>query len=295
MTPQELLRKIRRIQIRTSHMASDVFAGHYHSAFKGQGMEFEEVREYQPGDDIRNIDWNVTARHSRPFIKRFREEREQTVMLLVDASASQAFGTRGPLKRDLVTEIGATLAFSAITNNDKVGLIIFSDRIEKHVQPAKGTRHVLRVIRELLTTTPAGHGTDIAGALEHLNHVLRRRAVVFIVSDFRSPEYEPQLRVARRRHDIVPITVSDPAERSLPPMGIVDWIDNETGERHVVDTTSRRFRDAFARRVADERERIETLFKRLKADGIELTTTESIVEPLTRYFRKREARIRSGR
>ncbi|MCB9858259.1 MAG: DUF58 domain-containing protein [Phycisphaerales bacterium] len=295
MTPQELLRKIRRIQIRTSHMASDVFAGHYHSAFKGQGMEFEEVREYQPGDDIRNIDWNVTARHSRPFIKRFREEREQTVMLLVDASASQAFGTQGPLKRDIVTEIGATLAFSAITNNDKVGLVIFSDRIEKHVQPAKGTRHVLRVIRELLTSKPAGHGTDIAGALEHLNHVLRRRAVVFIVSDFKSPDYEPQLRIARRRHDIIPIVVSDPGEQSLPPMGIVDWIDNETGIRQTIDTSSRRFRDTYAKHVAAERLRVEGVFKRLKADGIELTTSESIVEPLTRYFRRREARIRSGR
>ncbi|MCA9255101.1 MAG: DUF58 domain-containing protein [Phycisphaerales bacterium] len=276
-------------------MASDVFAGHYHSAFKGQGMEFEEVREYQAGDDIRNIDWNVTARQGRPFIKRFREEREQTVMLLVDASASQAFGARGPLKRDVVTEIGATLAFSAITNNDKVGLVIFSDRIEKHVQPAKGTRHVLRVIRELLTTTPAGHGTDIAAALDHLNLVLRRRAVVFIISDFKSPDYEPQLRVARRRHDIVPIVVTDPAEQSIPPMGIVDWIDNETGRRHVVDTSSRRFRDAFAKRVAAERNRIDSLFKRIKADGIELSTSESIVEPLTRYFRRREARIRSGR
>ncbi|HPF38652.1 MAG TPA: DUF58 domain-containing protein [Phycisphaerae bacterium] len=295
MTPQELLKRIRRIQIRTSHMASDVFAGHYHSAFKGQGMEFEEVREYQAGDDIRNIDWNVTARQGRPFIKRFREEREQTVMLLVDASASQAFGARGPLKRDVVTEIGATLAFSAITNNDKVGLVIFSDRIEKHVQPAKGTRHVLRVIRELLTTTPAGHGTDIAAALDHLNLVLRRRAVVFIISDFKSPDYEPQLRVARRRHDIVPIVVTDPAEQTIPPMGIVDWIDNETGRRHVVDTSSRRFRDAFAKRVADERNRVDNMFRRIKADGIELSTSESIVEPLTRYFRRREARIRSGR
>jgi len=276
-------------------MASDVFAGHYHSAFKGQGMEFEEVREYQAGDDIRNIDWNVTARQGRPFIKRFREEREQTVMLLVDASASQAFGARGPLKRDVVTEIGATLAFSAITNNDKVGLVIFSDRIEKHVQPAKGTRHVLRVIRELLTTTPAGHGTDIAAALDHLNLVLRRRAVVFIISDFKSPDYEPQLRVARRRHDIVPIVVTDPAEQTIPPMGIVDWIDNETGRRHVVDTSSRRFRDAFAKRVADERNRVDNMFRRIKADGIELSTSESIVEPLTRYFRRREARIRSGR
>ncbi len=295
MTPQELLKKIRRIQIRTSHMASDVFAGHYHSAFKGQGMEFEEVREYQPGDDIRNIDWNVTARQGRPFIKRFREEREQTVMLLVDASASQAFGTTGPLKRDVVTEIGATLAFSAITNNDKVGLIIFSDRIENHVQPAKGTRHVLRVIRELLTCTPTGRGTDIAGALEHLNHVLRRRAVVFIVSDFRAPDYEPQLRIARRRHDIVPIIVSDPGERTLPPLGIVEWIDNETGARHVVDTSSRRFREHFAYVATSQRNRIEAMFKRLKSDGIQLTTDESIVDPLTRYFRKREARIRSGR
>jgi uncharacterized protein (DUF58 family) len=295
MTPQELLKRIRRIHIRTSHLASNVFAGHFHSTFKGQGIEFEEVREYQPGDDIRTIDWNVTARQGRPFVKRFREERELTVMLLVDISGSQAFGTTGPLKRDLVTEISATLAYSAITNNDKIGLILFSDRIERHIQPGKGPRHVLRVIRELLTCQPTGRGTDVAGALEHLNRVLRRRAVVFIVSDFLAPEYETQLRIARRRHDIIPITVSDLRERELPPMGIVDWIDNETGERFMADTRSRSFRQAFTRRVDARRSKRDTLFKRLKTDGIELTTRESIAEPLTRFFRKREARIRSGR
>ncbi|MFQ5411572.1 MAG: DUF58 domain-containing protein [Phycisphaerae bacterium] len=290
MEPAELLTKIRRIHIRTSHMASDVFAGHYHSTFKGQGMEFEEVREYLPGDDIRTIDWNVTARQGKPFIKRYREERELTVMLLVDVSGSQSFGTTGQLKRELVTEVGATLAFSAITNNDKVGLNIFSDRIEKHVKPDKGTRHVLRVIRELLTFEPAGRGTDIAGALEHLNHVLRRRSVVFIISDFEDAGYKTQLRVARRRHDIIPIAIRDPRERELPNVRILELVDNETGERVLVDTSSRAFRAAYRDDALRREEARRALFRRMKLEAIELTTGESYVEPLTRYFRAREAR-----
>ena len=291
MEPAELLKKIRRIQIRTSHMASDVFAGHYHSTFKGQGMEFEEVREYLPGDDIRTIDWNVTARQGKPFIKRYREERELTVMLLVDVSGSQAFGTAGQLKRDLVTEVGATLAFSAITNNDKVGLHIFSDRIEKHVKPAKGTRHVLRVIRELLTFEPAGKGTDIAGALEHLNHVIRRRSVVFIISDFEDTDYEKQLRVARRRHDIIPIAIRDPRERELPNVRFLELIDSETGRRMLVDTSSSTFRAAYRDNALQDEESRREMFRRMKIEAIELATGESYVEPLTRYFRAREARL----
>ncbi|MFQ5411372.1 MAG: DUF58 domain-containing protein [Phycisphaerae bacterium] len=291
MEPAELLSKIRRIQIRTSHMASDVFAGHYHSTFKGQGMEFEEVREYLPGDDIRTIDWNVTARQGKPFIKRYREERELTVMLLVDVSGSQAFGTAGQLKRDLVTEVGATLAFSAITNNDKVGLHIFSDRIEKHVKPDKGTRHVLRVIRELLTFEPAGKGTDIAGALEHLNHVIRRRSVVFIISDFEDTNYEKQLRVTRRRHDIIPIAIRDPRERELPNVRFLELIDSETGRRMLVDTSSSTFRAAYRNKALQEEESRREMFRRMKIEAIELATGESYVEPLTRYFRAREARL----
>ncbi len=290
METSELLKRIRRIQIRTSHMASDVFAGQYHSAFKGQGIEFEEVREYEPGDDIRSIDWNVTARHGKPFVKRFREERELTVMLLVDASGSQSFGTAGQLKRELVTEVGATLAFSAITNNDKVGLIAFSDSIELHVKPAKGTRHVLRVIRELLTFEPRGKGTDIAAALEHLNRVVRRRAVVFIISDFLDTGYEKPLHVARRRHDIIPIAVRDPREMSLPRARFIELIDNETGERVLVDASSARFREAY--QAADEQraESRAAMFRRMDMEAITLTTGLSIVEPLTRYFRARERR-----
>ena len=288
MLAKELLAKIRRIQIRTSHMANDVFAGHYHSTFKGQGMEFEEVREYLPGDDVRSIDWNVTARQGKPFIKRFREERELTVMLLVDVSASQAFGTDEQLKRELVAEVGATLAFSATTNNDKVGLILFSDRIEEHVKPAKGTRHVLRVILELLTHEPVGRGTNIAAALEHLNHVLRRRAVVFVISDFEDVDYERQLRIAKRRHNIIPISIRDPREVDLPNVRFVELVDNETGQRITVDTSGAAFREAYHRHAVQSDEARQAMFRRLNTDAIELMTGQSYVEPLTKFFRARE-------
>lgn len=285
MLPKELLAKIRRIQIHTSHVANDVFSGHYHSTFKGQGMEFEEVREYMPGDDVRSIDWNVTARQGKPFIKRFREERELTVMLLVDVSASQAFGTNEQLKRELVAEVGATLAFSATTNNDKVGLILFSDQIEAHVKPAKGTRHVLRVILELLTHEPAGQGTNIAAALEHLNRVVRRRAVVFIISDFEGADYERQLRIAKRRHNVIPVSIRDPREMELPNVRFVELVDNETGQRIMVDTSSAAFREAYRRQAAQRDEARQKMFQRLDAKAIELMTGQSFVEPLTRFFR----------
>jgi len=290
MIDREFLKKIRRIHIRTSHMASDVFAGHYHSTFKGQGMEFEEVREYQPGDDVRTIDWNVTARQGHPFVKRYREERELVVVLLVDVSGSQAFGSVDQLKRDLITEVGATLAFSAIKNNDKVGLSVFTDRVEKTVRPGKVTRHVLRVIRELLTFEPARTGTDVAAALEHLNHALRRRAVVFVISDFLAPAFETQLRIARRRHDIIPIIVSDPREAAMPRMRLVELTDAETGESVLVDASSAAFRRAFRRQAEATDEARRAMFRRLKVEAIELTTGESFVEPLTRFFRFREAR-----
>ncbi len=291
MIAKELLKKIRRIQIRTSHMASDLFAGHYHSTFKGMGMEFEEVREYEPGDDVRSIDWNVTARQGRPFIKRFREERELTVMLLVDVSGSQGFGTAGQLKRDLVAEVGATLAFSAIKNNDKVGLIGFSDRIERFVKPDKGTRHVLRVIRELLTMRATGRGTSIRTGLEYLSQVQRRRAVVFLISDFQDEGYERALRIARRRHDLIPVTVTDPREIELPKARFIEFADSETGERITVDTTSAAFRRAFARNARIGADRRQRSFRSMNADGIDLVAGQSFVEPLTRYFRAREARM----
>jgi len=290
MLPKELLKKIRRIHIRTSHMASDVFAGHYHSAFKGLGMEFEEVREYQTGDDFRTIDWNVTARQGKPFIKRFREERELTVMLLVDVSGSQEFGTAGQLKRELAAEVGATLAFSAIKNNDKVGLIGFSDRIELYVKPEKGTRHVLRVIRELLTLKATGRGTDVAGAMEYLNRVTTRRAVVFVVSDFQADPYDRQIRIAKRRHDVIPIAITDPREVALPNVRFIEFVDNETGERVTVDTSSTSFREAYNRHTVAEADARQQVFRRMNAEAIELTAGESFVEPLTRFFRAREAR-----
>lgn len=291
MLAKELLKTIRRIHIRTSHMANDVFAGHYHSTFKGQGMEFEEVREYQPGDDIRSIDWNVTARQGRPFIKRFREERELTVMLLVDVSGSHGFGSTGQLKRDLAAEVGATLAFSAIKNNDKVGLIGFSDRIEKYVKPDKGTRHVLRVIRELLTMRATGKGTDLAGALDYFRRVTTRRSVVFVISDFQDEDYEPQMRVARRRHDLIPVVITDPREVEMPNVRFIDLMDNETGELITIDTSAATFRDEYLRGARGAAESRDQLFRRMKADAISLTTGESFVEPLTKFFRAREARL----
>ncbi|MHC4219330.1 MAG: DUF58 domain-containing protein [Planctomycetota bacterium] len=291
MIPKELLKKIRRIEIRTSHLVNDALAGQYHSAFKGRGMEFEEVRPYQHGDDIRSIDWNVTARYGEPFVKVFREERELTVLLVVDLSRSQEFGSRDQLKRELVAELGATLAFSAIKNNDKVGLVCFTDDVEKFVPPRKGTGHVLRVIRELLAFTPVGRGTNIAAALDHVNRMMRRRAVMFVISDFQDRGYEQALRIARRRHDVILVNVSDRRERALPKAALIELVDNETGRRVVIDSASTRWRDAYERlthRVAEDRSR---RLRQIRLDCIDVRTGESFVEPLVRFFRTREARL----
>jgi uncharacterized protein (DUF58 family) len=290
MIPTEILRKVRRIQIVTSALVNDVFAGQYHSAFKGRGMEFEEVREYQPGDDVRTIDWNVTARAGRPFVKNFREERELTVMLLVDVSASQEFGTRGQFKSELVAELGATLAFSAITNNDKVGLILFSDRIERTVPARKGARHVLRVIRELLYHEPAGRGTDVGLALEYLDRVLNRRSVVFLISDFQTADFSRPLQIVRHRHDLIPIRVRDPREEELPPVRFIELYDPETGEQWLADTNSPGFRRRFAELTGRRRQKLNTEFQRLGLDLIDVVTGEPFIEPLRRFFRKRGAR-----
>jgi len=289
MIPKEVVRKVRRIQILTSALVQDVFAGQYHSAFKGLGMEFEEVREYSPGDDVRAIDWNVMARTGRPFVKRFREERELTVALLVDVSASQSFGSRDQLKSELVAELGATLAFSAIQNNDKVTLTLFTDRIERFVPAGKGTRHVLRVVRELLYHRPEGHGTDVNVALQHLSRVQHRRAVVFLISDFQAPEFNQSLRIARHRHDLIPVAVSDPREETLPAVGFIELLDPETGEQLVVDSSSRAVRRRFAELVAARRAALRSEFRRLGADLIEVRTGESFVQPLTRFFRRRRS------
>ncbi len=291
MIPRELLRKVRHIEIRTSHLVNEVLAGQYNSAFKGRGMEFEEVRPYQVGDDVRSIDWNVSARYGEPFVKVYREERELTVMLLVDVSGSHLFGTQDQLKWDLAAEVCATLAFSAIRNNDKVGLILFSDQVEKFVPARKGRRHVLRVIRELLYHQPVGRGTDLATALEHHSRVTTRRSVVFVVSDFQDAGYEPALRVARRRHDLIPVVITDPRERELPDVGIVELLDSEGGGLITVDTSSRGFRAAYAddaRRLAERRQQ---MFRRLDTETIELSTGQPFVEPLTRYFHRRRARL----
>jgi len=290
MLPAELLKKIRRIEIRTSHMVNDVLAGQYHSAFRGRGMEFEEVREYRIGDDIRTIDRNVSARCGKPHVKVFREERELTVMLLVDLSRSHQFGTQNQLKRDLVAEVCATLAFSAIRNNDKVGLIAFTDRIEKFVAPRKGQKHVLRVIRELLYLEPAGTGTDLSAAFDYLNRTSRRRSVVFLVSDFQAEGYDRPLRIARRRHDVIPIAVSDRREMELPNVGLIELEDAETGETLVVDTSSKALRRNYALRALAGAEQRDTLLRRMKIDTIDVRTGESFIEPLARFFRKREAR-----
>jgi uncharacterized protein (DUF58 family) len=290
MLTREQLKAVRKIQIRTSHLVSDLFAGQYQSVFKGRGMEFAEVRLYQPGDEIRTIDWNVTARTGVPHVKRFAEERELTVMLLVDASASTRFGSVRWLKSALAAELGALFAFSAITNNDKVGLVIFSDRIELALPPRKGTRHVLRVIREVLSLTPAGRGTDIAGALEHLAKVSARRCVVFLLSDFLDPTCRQALRVAGRRHDVIAVVLEDPRETVLPDVGLVELEEAETGRRYVVDTSDARVREAFARDAAAARVERDRGLRAADVDAVVVRTDKPYIGPLLRFFRMRERR-----
>lgn len=290
MIPSELLRRIRRIEITTSRVVDEILAGQYHSAFKGLGMEFEEVREYQVGDDVRRIDWNVSARAGRPHVKTFREERELTVMLVVDMSASQSFGTGEQMKRDLVAEVCATLAFSAIKNNDNVGLICFTDRIEKFVPPRKGPRHVLRVIRELLAFEPEGRGTDIDAAIEYLTRIQKRKCVAFLVSDFEDEGWERAAQVASRRHDLIAVDIHDPREKSLPDVGLLELQDNETGELVLVDTSSRRVRKAIedANQTKLEERRQWMLSNRI--DLLPLDTDQPFIETLSQFFRTREAR-----
>jgi uncharacterized protein (DUF58 family) len=290
MIPAEVLRKVRRIQIITSALVQDLFAGQYHSAFKGRGMEFEEVREYQPGDDVRTIDWNVTARTGRPFVKNYREERELTVLLVVDVSASQDFGTRAQLKRELIAELGATLAFAAIQNNDKVGMVLFTDRIERAVPARKGPRHVLRVVRELLYHEPTGRGTDVGAALEYVSRVLRRRAVVFLISDFFAPEFRGPLRIVRHRHDLIPVIVRDARERALPRVGYIELVDPESGQRRLVNSASRAWRERYAELARRRDETLRTEFRRLRIDPLEIATGDSFIEPLRTFFRRRERR-----
>ena len=290
MIPREILKQVRRIEISTRGLVNEVFSGEYHSVFKGRGMNFSEVRAYQYGDDIRSIDWNVTARNGAPFVKIFEEERELTVMLLVDASASGDFGSSARMKAEIAVEICALLAFSAIKNNDKVGLVIFTDRIEKFVPPRKGRRHVLRVLRELLYHRPEHRGTDITAALEYLTHVQRKKAVTFLVSDFRDEGFEKALAVAGRRHDLIAVRLGDRREQEIPSLGYIELEDPETGERVVVNTSSADFRSRFAEQVRERRERLDRSLRRSRVDVIDIDAGEPYVKPLMRFFQERARR-----
>ncbi len=269
---------------------NDILAGQYESVFKGRGMEFKEVREYVPGDDIRTIDWNVTARTGAPYVKLLAEERELTVMLMVDASASGHFGSMTRFKNELAAELCAVLAFSAIKNNDKVGLIVFTDDVELYVPPAKGRRHVLRVIREALYFKPKGRGTNIPRALHFLNGVTRRRAVTFLVSDFMADDYETPLRIANRRHDIIAVSITDPREEQLPNIGLIAVCDAESGRETVVDTGDKSVRDAYAKEAAARARARDQVFQRTRVDAIRVRTDKPYVEEIYRFFRMRERR-----
>jgi len=292
MIPKEILKKVKRIEIATRGLVNDVFSGEYHSVFKGRGMEFSEVREYQLGDDIRNIDWNVTARMGHPYVKVFEEERELTVMLLVDVSSSGNFGTVERMKGEIAIEICALLAFSAIKNNDKVGLIIFTDTVEKFVPPKKGKSHVLRVLRELLYHKPRGSKTNISEALEYFSRVTKRRSVVFLVSDFISENYEKALQIANKRHDIVAITLTDPRELELPDVGFIELEDAETGEIFTVDTSYSGIRGMFKEQTSDVVMKRTKLFQSMNVDHIDIKTDQSYIDPLIRFFRMRAKRFR---
>jgi len=289
---RELLRKVRRIQVRTDRMVNDVVVGEYRSVFKGRGMEFEEVREYIPGDDIRTIDWNVTARTSTAHVKRYVEEREMTAILLVDMSLSGRFGSTQRLKIDLATEISAVLAFSAIKNNDKIGLLLFTDHVEMYIPAKKGKRHVLRVIRELLNFRPVAGGTNVAAALEFLNKVLKRKAVVFLVSDFIDRDFERDLALTRSRHDLIPVRISDPRETMLPDVGLIELEDAETGERVLVDTRRRKIRDAFARQGQEQTESLTGLLRSMGMDTLEVSTDRPYMKDLLGFFRRGERRMK---
>lgn len=288
MIPKEILQAVKAIEIRTRSLVNDVFAGEYGSVFKGRGMEFAEVREYLPGDDVRSIDWNVTARTGTPHVKKYVEEREQTVMFLVDASRSLDFGSVRRMKGEIAAEISAVLAFSAIRNNDKVGAIIFTDQVELFIPPKKGKKHVLRVIREMLYFEPQRRGTDVAGALEYLSRVVRRKAVVFLLSDFIAGDYSRPLRVANRRHDLVAITIQDPAEDEIPPVGLVHFVDAESGEQRLLDFSDPGLREQFRSQRREARATRTRLFRRYRVDAIDVATDRPYTEPLIEFFRRRE-------
>ncbi len=296
--PREVLRQVKLIELRTRDWVDSVFSGEYHSVFKGQGIEFAEVREYQHGDDVRSIDWNVTARTGQAHVKRYVEERELTVLLAVDLSGSEQFGTRGRFKAELAAEVAAVLALSAVRNNDRVGLLLFTDRVEYLVPPKKGRRHVLRLIRDVLAFRPQGVGTDVGEALDYVGRLLKHRAVVFLLSDFQLPPgerleaFERAARVVGRRHDLVALEFVDAGEETLPDVGLVRVTDPETGARIAVDTSRAAVREEYERRFHERRDELRRRLRRLAMDPVEIRTDESYVGPLLGFFRRREARRR---
>ncbi len=287
MIPRELFAKIRRIEIRTKGLVNNVFGGEYHSAFKGRGIEFSEVRSYQFGDDIRSIDWNVTARTGEAFVKIFEEEREQTLLLVVDISGSSDFGSRDKFKREIAAEICAILGFSAIRNNDKVGLLLFSDQVELFVPPKSGRRHVLRLVRDLFAHKPQSSGTALQSALDHILRVIRRRSIVLLVSDFFDEGFERPLRMVSRRHDTVAVHLTDPREEVLPPLGLVTLFDPETNQSRSLDTGSHAVREAFQQSSSRKHEQLKALFRRARVDHVEIKCGEDFVDPLAKFFRAR--------
>lgn len=288
MESSELLKRVRKIEIKTRGLSAQVFSGEYHSAFKGRGMAFSEVREYNPGDDIRSIDWNVTARFNHPYVKVFEEERELTVMLLIDVSASGNFGTNVQFKRDLITELSAVLAFSAIENNDKAGVILFSDKIELFIPPKKGKTHILRIIRELINTEPRGAGTDINLALRYFNNMIKKRCIAFVISDFMTSGYEDAIKVASKKHDLAAIRVYDPREAEMPNVGLVRFVDAETGEASMLDSSQDNVRRDYQIWWKQTQGRTSELLNKCGIDHTTLRTDLPYVQPLINLFKKRE-------
>lgn len=290
MLTKELLKQVKQIEIRTRGLVNEVFSGEYHSVFKGRGMEFSEVREYQVGDDIRSIDWNVSARFGHPFVKIFEEERELTVMLLVDMSGSLMFGSVDKTKQQIAAELSAILAFSALKNNDKVGLILFTDRIEKFIPPKKGKTHSLRIIREVLSFEPHGNKTDLRSALEYFNHTIKKKAIAFVISDFYDLGYEKILRIVGKKHDLIGIVLSDPREKTISKSGLIKFRDAETGELRYIDTDSREFQTVFRETQKRYKEYRKSIFVSSRLDSIDIETGGSYVKPLVDFFKMREKR-----
>ncbi|MBD5308133.1 MAG: DUF58 domain-containing protein [Bacteroides sp.] len=288
MEASELLKKVRKIEIKTRGLSQNIFAGEYHTAFKGRGMTFSEVREYQYGDDVRDIDWNVTARHNHPFVKVYEEERELTVMLLVDVSHSRLFGAEGPQKREVIAEVASTLAFSAIQNNDKIGVLFFSDKVEKFIPPKKGRKHILFIIRELLTFTPENNSTDISVALRFFTDALKKRATTFLISDFiDNHDYSKALSVARNRHDVIAVQVYDKRDTQLPDIGLMRVADLETGKERWIDTSSKKVRKAYSRWWYERQQKMSETMNRARVDVASIATDEDYVAALMGLFRRR--------